>query len=97
MALSREQLERNLKNKPFVELDDLVQLIEDNFGYSVTLKKKRIVSSEQKKQLASAIFKNEGVLSQLRQSKRDKEAGISTYSDSDEEFERPFTEADNAK
>lgn len=97
MSLSKEQLELNFKDKSYVELDDLVQLIEDNFGYSVTLKKKSSLSNEQKKQMTSEIFKDEGVLYQLRQSEKDREAGISTYSDSEEEFAKLLTEVDNGK
>jgi hypothetical protein len=42
MTISKDQLEKSFKNKSYVELEDLVQLIEDNFGFSVTLKKKII-------------------------------------------------------
>lgn len=83
MSLSKEQLEQSIKNKSYVELDDLVQLIEDNFGYSVTLRKKASLTDEQKKNLTAEIFKDEGVLYQLRQAKKDREEGISTYSDED--------------
>jgi hypothetical protein len=60
---------------------------EQNFGYDVMLKKKDSsnLTDEQKKQMTSAIFNNEEILDQLRQAKKDREAGISTYSDSDEE------------
>ncbi|WP_339223484.1 hypothetical protein [Paenibacillus sp. FSL H8-0332] len=45
----------------------------------------RILTDEQKK-LTSVIFKDEGVLSQLQQAQKDRRDGISTYSDSEEEF-----------
>jgi hypothetical protein len=88
MSISKEQFEQSFKDKSYFELEDLVHLIEDNFGYTVTLKKKDSseLTDEQKKQMASAIFKDEGVLHQLRQSQKDLEAGISSYSDSEEEF-----------
>lgn len=97
MSLSKEQLEQSFKDKSYVELDDLVQLIEDNFGYSVTLKKKDSLSDKQKKKMTSEIFMDEGVLYQLRHAKKDREAGISTYSDSEEEFAKLLTEVDNGK
>lgn len=50
-----------------------------------------------KKQVTSAIFKNEGVLYQLRQAKKDRDAGISTLSDDEEEFAKLLTEVDNEK
>ncbi|ETT79611.1 hypothetical protein C173_00592 [Paenibacillus sp. FSL R7-277] len=43
-------------------------------------------SKERKKQLTSVIFKDEGVLSQLQQAQKDRRDGISTYSDSEEDF-----------
>lgn len=36
--------------------------------------------------MTSVIFNNEGVLSQLQQAQKDRKDGISTYSDSEEEF-----------
>lgn len=89
MSISKEQLEHSLRGKSYVELKDLVQLIEDNFGYSVTLQRKRerqTFTEDQKARMTSVIFKDENVLSQLHQAMNDREQGISTYSDSEEEF-----------
>jgi hypothetical protein len=97
LSLSKEQLEQSFKDKSYVELEDLVQLIEDNFGYSVTLKRKdkSMLTDGQKKQMTSAIFKDKEVLYQLRQAKKDREAGTSTHSDSEEEFAQLLAEIDN--
>jgi hypothetical protein len=97
MSLTKEQFEQSFKDKPYVELEDLVHLIEENFGYNVMLKRKDSsnLTDEQKKQMTSAIFNNEEILYQLRQAKKDREAGISTYSDSDEEFAQILSEIDN--
>ncbi|WP_216626699.1 hypothetical protein [Paenibacillus phytohabitans] len=46
----------------------------------------RILTDEQKKQMTSIIFKDEGVLTQLQQAQKDRRDGISIYSDSEEEF-----------
>ncbi|MEK5033634.1 hypothetical protein MKY96_19430 [Paenibacillus sp. FSL R7-0302] len=46
----------------------------------------RTLTDKQKKQMTSVIFKDEGVLSQLQQAQKDRRDGISTYSDSEEEF-----------
>ncbi|MEX1030816.1 MAG: hypothetical protein WDZ91_12345 [Paenibacillaceae bacterium] len=99
MSLSKEQLEQSFKNKSIVELEDLVHLIEENFGYTVTLNKKENgnISDEQKKLMTSLIFKDEGVLYQLRQAQKDREDGISTYSDCEEEFAKLITEVDHGK
>ncbi|MEK3686578.1 hypothetical protein [Paenibacillus sp. FSL R10-2736] len=43
-------------------------------------------TDEQKKRMTSVIFKDEAVLSQLQQAQKDRNEGISTYSDSEEEF-----------
>jgi hypothetical protein len=47
--------------------------------------------------MASIIFKDDSVLHQLRQTQKDVEAGISTYSDSEEEFARLQDEVGNEK
>ncbi|WP_342565247.1 hypothetical protein NST84_08955 [Paenibacillus sp. FSL R7-0345] len=97
MSISKEQLEQSFRGKPYVELKDLVQLIEDNFGFNVTLQRKDepAFTDEQKKRMTSVIFKDEYVLSQLRQAKYDRENGISTYSDSEEEFAQLLKEVQN--
>ncbi|MNN98472.1 hypothetical protein D3C81_2178710 [compost metagenome] len=74
-----------------------MQLIEDNFGFNVTLQRKDepAFTDEQKNKMASVIFNDKDVLSQLRQAKHDRENGISTYSDSEEEFAQLLKEAQN--
>jgi hypothetical protein len=99
MSISKEQLDHSFKDKSVVKLEDLVHLIEENFGYQVTLKRKDgpILTDEQKKRMTSAIFKDESVLYQLNQAQKDRESGITTYSDSDEEFARLLNEVGNEK
>lgn len=46
------------------------------------------LTDEQKKRMTSVIFTNANVLSQLRQAQKDREEGIFTYSDNEEEFAR---------
>jgi hypothetical protein len=57
LTLTKEQFEQTFKDKSYFELEDLVHLIEDKFGYNVTLKKKdnRELTDEQKKKMASVI------------------------------------------
>ncbi|WP_147385217.1 hypothetical protein [Paenibacillus thiaminolyticus] len=89
MSVPKDTLEQNFKHKSVVELEDLVHFIEDHFGYHVTLSKKVDtvpLSKEQKQKLTSVIFKDPGVLYQLKQARDDRQKGISTYSDSEEEF-----------
>ncbi|KHL93453.1 hypothetical protein QW71_23285 [Paenibacillus sp. IHB B 3415] len=45
-----------------------------------------IFTDEQKKRMTSVIFKDDAVLSQLQQAQKDRNTGISTYSNSEEEF-----------
>lgn len=100
MSISKEQLEQSFKNKPYVELKDLVQLIEENFGFNVSLQRKDeqlTLTDEQKKRMTSVIFKDEGVLYQLQQAQKDRKDGISTYSDSEEEFAQLLNEVENEK
>ncbi|MNR64240.1 hypothetical protein D3C85_1868160 [compost metagenome] len=54
-----------------------------------------IYTDEQKKRMTSVIFKDEDVLSQLQQAHKDRNDGISTYSDSEEEFVQLLNEAQN--
>lgn len=97
MSISKEQLEQSFQGKSYVELKDLVQLIEENFGFNVTLQRKDepVFTDEQKKRMTSVIFKDEDVLSQLRQAQRDRENGISTYSNSEDEFAQLLKEIQN--
>lgn len=98
MSISKEQLEQSFQGKSYVDLKDLVQLIEENFGFNVTLQRKDerpTFTDEQKKRMTSVIFKDENVLSQLKQAQKDRNDGISTYSDSEEEFAQLLKEAQN--
>ncbi|NUU63788.1 hypothetical protein [Paenibacillus agri] len=99
MSISKKQLEQSLQGKSYVDLKDLVQLIEENFGFSVTLQRKDEQSKfteEQKIKMAPVIFKDQAVLSQLQKAQKDRKDGISTYSDSDEEFAKLLQEVQNA-
>ncbi|MNP46097.1 hypothetical protein D3C76_1400690 [compost metagenome] len=99
MSISKEKLELSFQDKSYVDLKDLVQLIEENFGFNVTLQRKDdgqpTFTDEQKKRMTSVIFKDEGVLSQLQQAQKDRKDGISTYSDSEEEFAQLLKEVQN--
>ncbi|MEK3794962.1 hypothetical protein MKX42_24775 [Paenibacillus sp. FSL R7-0204] len=98
MSISKEQLEQSFQGKSYVDLKDLVQLIEENFGFNVTLQRKDeqpTFTDEQKKRMTTVIFKDEDVLSQLRKSKNDRDNGISTYSDSENEFAQLLKEEQN--
>lgn len=97
MSISKDQLNQSFKDKQFVELEDLVHIIEENFGYNVTLNRKDAprLTDEQKARMNSVIFKDESVLYQLDQAKKDREAGISTYSDNEEEFMQLVNEVRN--
>ncbi|WP_405109595.1 hypothetical protein MHH28_31665 [Paenibacillus sp. FSL K6-1217] len=53
------------------------------------------LTDEQKRQMTSIIFKDEGVLSQLQQAHKDRRDGISTYSDSEEEFAQLLDKTQN--
>ncbi|MCD9022943.1 hypothetical protein [Cohnella silvisoli] len=95
MSISKDILDQSFKGKSIVELDDLVHLIEDHFGYRVQLTRKDEESSltdEQKKKLTSIIFKDPDVIYQLSQAEKDRQKGISTYSDNEEEFAKLLTE-----
>ncbi|ETT33410.1 hypothetical protein MKZ07_00010 [Paenibacillus sp. FSL P4-0338] len=86
------------QGKSYVDLKDLVQLIEENFGFNVTLQRKEDhpnFTEDQKKRMSTVIFKDEDVLSQLHKAKNDRENGISTYSNSEEAFAQLLKEVQN--
>jgi hypothetical protein len=99
VSISKEQLEHSFKDKSYVELEDLVHLIEDNFGYNVTFKKKdnSELTDDHKKKMSSILFKDESVLHQLRQTQEDIEAGMLIYSDNEEDFARLINEVENGE
>lgn len=100
MSISKDTLDQSFKHKSVVELEDLVHFIEDHFGYQVTLRKKMdtvSLSKEQKQKLTSVIFKDPHVLYQLKQANDDRQKGISTYSDSEEEFAQLLDEVSHDK
>ncbi|QWU17789.1 hypothetical protein SAMN04487895_105207 [Paenibacillus sophorae] len=59
------------------------------------LEQRPTFTEEQKKRMTSLIFKDDGVLSQLHQAQKDRKDGISTYSDSEEEFAKLLDEVGN--
>lgn len=100
MSLSKHKLEQSFKGKSVVELEDLVLLIEDHFGYHVQLTRKDdspILTDEQKRMLNSAIFNDPDVINQLIQAENDRQNGISTYSEDEDEFSRLLTEVKHDK
>lgn len=52
---------------------------------------------EQKKRMAPVIFKDEQVLYPLRQARNDRKAGVTTYSDSEEQFAQLIAEVEHGK
>lgn len=91
-------MEQRFRDKSYVELKDLVQLIEENFEFNVSQQRKEeqpTFTDEQKKRMTSVLFKDESVLDQLQQAQKDRKDGISTYSDSEEEFTKLLNEIVN--
>ncbi|OMF18532.1 hypothetical protein BK133_30405 [Paenibacillus sp. FSL H8-0548] len=69
--ITKEQLNNNLGNKSKIELVDLIKVIEEQFGYKVSISRK--FTEEQKKKMTKAIFSNEDVLRQLDESELEPE------------------------
>ncbi|MBB3108342.1 F0F1-type ATP synthase delta subunit [Paenibacillus phyllosphaerae] len=100
MSLSKKALEQSFKDKSVVELEDLVHLIEDHFGYHVQLTRLEQsveLTDTQKKKLTSEIFRDQNVIHQLTQAENDRHNGISTYSDDEDEFARFLNEMNHGK
>lgn len=85
-----------MKNKSVIELNELKQVIEEQFDYHVSLSKKRKDESLTKR-VIEVIMSDEDVLDQLRKAKADREEGISTYSDDEEEFARLVDEVNSGR
>jgi hypothetical protein len=69
--ITKEQFEKSLGNKSKIALNDLIHVIEEQFGYKVSISKK--FTEEQKKKMTKAIFTNEDVLKQLDESELEPE------------------------
>jgi|GEM_PF-2040601 len=98
MSISKEVLTQSLLGKSTVELEDLVHMIEEHFGYNVQLSRKEgapTLTDQQKKELTSIIFHEPDVRYQLERAEKDRREGISTYSDDEDEFAQLLTEANN--
>lgn len=68
--ITRERFEKIVKNKHRIDLEELVMVIESEFGYSVKLeeKDKNTFTELQRRSMTDIIFKNENVLKQLHDS-----------------------------
>jgi hypothetical protein len=68
--ITRERFDKAVKNKDIINLEELVNIIENEFGYSVNLeeKNKEIYTIEQRKAMTKAIFNHPEVLKQLSES-----------------------------
>jgi hypothetical protein len=76
--ITKEQFDKSLGNKSKIGLDDLIQVIEEQFGYKVSISKK--YTDEEKKKMTKAIFTNEDVLRQLDESELEPEGNdIGSY------------------
>ena len=94
--ITKDQLDKSLKHKTFIELEDLVELIEQQFGYQVSLAKKdhSSLTEEQKKKMTKIIFSDEDVLRQLNESELESEEnGIESF----EDFKRFMNEVRNVR
>ena len=68
--ITRERFEKVIKNKQIINLDELITVIENEFGYTVNLEEKNKVNlnEQQKKKMSKVIFNNPEVLKQLQES-----------------------------
>jgi hypothetical protein len=95
--ITRERFEKIVKGKDKIDLDELVMVIENEFGYSVKLEEKNgiNISEEQTRKMTDLIFSNEDVLKQLHESSKETD---DDYIDDEEEFMRLIKEAaDNGR
>lgn len=94
--ITREQFDSKIKNKSIIELDELIHLIAEQFGYNVSITKKQS-DEELTKRVAKAILSNEDVLDQLRKAQADRDAGISNFIDDEDEFSRLADEVNGGR
>ncbi|HLO11356.1 MAG TPA: hypothetical protein VK190_03785 [Pseudoneobacillus sp.] len=83
--ITRERFDRNLKNKHYIDLAELVNVIETEFGYFVKLeeKNKDDFSTKQRETMTKSIFNNPIVLKQLQESSEEDE---NEYIENEEDF-----------
>jgi hypothetical protein len=90
--ITRERFEKIIRGKDKIDLEELVMVIENEFGYSVKLEEKKQAdfTEGQKTRMTDLIFSNEQVLKQLRKSSKESE---DDYIDDEETFMRIIKEA----
>lgn len=90
--LTREQFDKIFKDKSVIEPEDLVYVLEEKLGYSVSLKKRHRLTEGDKRRMTKAIFSNEEILKQLQES-----AANQNYIYDEEEFTRFVEEVRSAR
>ncbi|QGQ98458.1 hypothetical protein EHS13_28040 [Paenibacillus psychroresistens] len=86
--VTKEQFDEfynTFKNRNVIEVNELVQVMEKQFGYKADLIQPT-PTLEQKGKITDAIFSNQEILQQLRQSKMDRDDGIPIYSNDIADF-----------
>jgi hypothetical protein len=83
--ITRERFDNVVKNKHIINLEELINIIENEFGYSVNLedKDKGTYNKQQIREMTKAIFNNPKVLKQLHESSLEPD---DEYIEGEEEF-----------
>jgi hypothetical protein len=90
--ITRERFDKIVRGKDKIDLEELVMVIENEFGYSVKLEEKNpnCFTEEQKRRMTDLIFSNEYVQKQLRESSKESD---DDYIDDEETFMRIIKDA----
>lgn len=90
--ITHKDLEKIFQGKEEIQAEDLVYVLEEKLGYSVSIEKKPQFTEKQKKRMTDWIFSNEEILRQLRESAENPD-----YIEDEEEFSRFIQEVRNER
>lgn len=78
--ITRKQFDQMFHDQNEIKAEDLVYVLEEKLGYTVSLEKKPQLTGEQRQRITDYIFSNEDILEQLQKSSNNQD-----YIRSDEE------------
>lgn len=78
--ISREQFDDIVQDKRNIRAEDLIYVLEEKMGYTVSLEKKTELTKDQRKRITDFVFSNEDILGQLKKASQSQD-----YIENDEE------------
>ena len=93
--ITKETLNKYVGDKSIIELNDILELIEQEFGITMPLGDKD--SEQQTKEMTKAISENEEVLKQIRSARANRDHTLSSYSGDEDDFDKLVFEVNDGR